>query len=297
MSCDSLIEEYLDYIIVERGLSLNTRDSYSRDLKGFLRFTAAGKISLAEVRPEDVSNFLKYLRESGRSVRSYTRTLIAIRGFYKYLLKKGAIKESPCAQVGLPRFAPSLPEFLTLREVSSLLSAPDTSTPTGLRDRAMLETLYATGLRVSELVGLKMNDINLQRGFLSAFGKGSKERLVPFGEEAMVWLRQYMEGARQVFLKGGTSKYLFLTKRKRPMTRQNYWVIIKKLALIADIDVGKVKPHILRHSFATHLLDRGADLRHVQAMLGHSDISATQIYTHVTTERLKRLHKKSHPRG
>ncbi|MFQ5441983.1 MAG: site-specific tyrosine recombinase XerD [Thermodesulfobacteriota bacterium] len=297
MEKSPLIEEYLEYIVIERGLSLNTRDSYSRDLKGFLSYTRKNAIGLISAGPADITGYLKKLRDEGRSVRSYARTLIAIRGFYKYLLRKGAVKESPCALVEMPRFSTGIPEFLSIKEVERLLSAPDTQTPRGLRDRAMIETLYATGLRVSELVALKLDNVSLQRGFLVTFGKGSKERLVPLGEAAMVWLARYMEGSRGAFIKGRPSKFLFLTNRAGPMTRQNFWTIIKKAALVAGIDRKKIKPHIIRHSFATHLLEGGADLRHVQAMLGHADISSTQIYTHVTTDRLKKLHKKGHPRG
>jgi len=292
-----LIREYLEYIVVERGLSLNTSDSYSRDLRGFFNHIKKSGIGLIDAGPSDITGYLKELRAEGRSVRSYTRTLIAIRGFYKYLLRKGALQESPCALVDMPRFSSGIPEFLSINEVTRLVTAPDTTSPRGVRDRAMMETLYATGLRVSELVSLKLDNVNLQRGFLVTFGKGSKERLVPLGEAAMAWIGRYIEGSMAAFIKGRTSKYLFLTNRGSRMTRQNFWIIIKRLALVAGIDRKKIKPHIIRHSFATHLLEGGADLRHVQAMLGHADISSTQVYTHVTTDRLKKLHKKGHPRG
>lgn len=291
-----MIDEFLDYLIVGKGLSENTRISYSRDLLRFSAFLRKKGLTPAESSPDDITSFIKSLKEGGMSVRSYARTLIAIRGFYKYLLKKGAVKASPCSNIDIPKVHKSLPDFLTIDEVDSLLASPDPENALGLRDKAMLETLYATGLRVTELVTLRLNDVNLQGGYLSAFGKGSKERLVPLGESAMHWLKRYMEEARPSFLKKKTSRFLFLTARSTSMTRQNFWVIIKLSALKAGIDKKKIKPHVLRHSFATHLLERGADLRLVQEMLGHADISTTQIYTHVTNERLKRLHKK-HPRG
>lgn len=292
-----LIKEFLDHIIVEKGLSMNTRQSYARDLKRYSVFLEKKGTSPAAAEPQDVTGFLKELMEAGLSVRSYTRSLIALRGFYRYLLKKGRISTSPCASVDIPRMHKRLPEFLTFDEVEKLLSAPSMDDRLGLRDKAMLETLYATGLRVSELVSLELNNINLQGGYITAFGKGSKERLVPIGESAMVWLKRYMEESRPSFLNGRDNKYLFLTVRGSRMTRQNFWVIIKTCALKAGVDKRKIKPHIIRHSFATHLLEGGADLRMVQAMLGHADISSTQIYTHITNERLKKLHKKSHPRG
>lgn len=295
MSATGHIREFLDYVVVEKGLSRNTHDSYQRDL---LRFEAwMGNSDLSSASSADISAFLKHLKDSGLSARSYTRSLITLRGFYKFLLKRGKIPVSPCATIDIPRVQRKLPEFLSLDEVEALICAPDADSLLGLRDRAMLETLYATGLRVSELISLKLNDINLQGGWLSAFGKGSKERLVPLGEAAMVWLKRYMEEGRGGLLKKRNSKTLFLSNRASGMTRQNFWVIMKHYALKSGIDTRKIKPHIIRHSFATHLLERGADLRIVQAMLGHSDISTTQIYTHVTNERLRNIHKKSHPRG
>lgn len=292
-----LVREFLDHIIVERGLAKNTALSYGRDLEKYRAWLSGAGGDLIGASSKEVSGFLKSEKESGHSVRSYTRGLIALRGFYRYLLRRGLIESSPCADVDIPRMQRRLPEFLTFEEVERLLDAPKTEEVLGLRDKAMLETLYATGLRVSELVTLKLNDINLQGGYLTAFGKGSKERLVPLGESAMVWLKRYMDEARGVLLKGRQNKFLFVTVRGNGMTRQNFWVIIKTSALRAGVDRKKIKPHIIRHSFATHLLEGGADLRMVQAMLGHADISSTQIYTHITNERLKNLHKKSHPRG
>lgn len=291
-----LIQAFLDFIVVEKGLSLNTNDSYKRDLRKFFAYLHNKNTSIINATPEDITGYLKAQRDSGLAVRSYSRALIAFRGFYKYFAKKGTIKESPCANIDIPKMQRRLPEFLNYEEVDKLLSAPDLDKRLGLRDKAMLETLYATGMRVSELITLKLNGLNLQGGFVIAFGKGSKERLVPIGESAMYWLKRYMEESRPSFIKGRENKFLFLTVLGSRMTRQNFWVIIKQNAMKAAIDCNKIKPHIIRHSFATHLLERGADLRIVQAMLGHADISSTQIYTHITNERLKKLHKK-HPRG
>lgn len=292
------IREYLDHIVVEKGLSANTHEAYRRDLSRFSEYlSGSGGVAIEDVTPEMISAYLHRLLEDGLSVRSYTRALVTLRGFFRFLLKNKALSKDPTALVDMPRFRRDLPDSLSLDEVDRLLAAPDESTDLGLRDRAMLELLYATGLRVSELVGLKLDSLNLQRGYIVAFGKGSKERVVPVGEEAMLWLSRYIELSRGVISPRKTSGYLFLTTRGGPMTRQNFWVIIKKYALMAGVETRKIKPHIIRHSFATHLLERGADLRIVQAMLGHADISTTQIYTHITKERLKRLHGQKHPRG
>ncbi|MBI5970559.1 MAG: site-specific tyrosine recombinase XerD [Deltaproteobacteria bacterium] len=293
---DGLAQEFLDYITVERGLSRNTRVSYERDLLRFIAHLKKNSAQAEAINGADITAYLKSLKEDGLSVRSYTRSLITIRGFYKFLLKRGRINASPCANIDLPRFHNKLPQYLSITEVDELLSSPDTDTVLGIRDKAMLETLYATGLRVSELVSLKLNDVSLQSGYITALGKGGKERVVPIGQSAMRWIMRYIEEARGAFLKGKNGKYLFLTARATHMTRQNFWVILKNCAFRCGIERNKIRPHILRHSFATHLIERGADLRIVQVMLGHADISSTQIYTHVTNTRLKKLHKK-HPRG
>lgn len=290
------VRDYLDHIVVEKGLSVNTRLSYGRDLAGYSEWLKRRGMTPQEAGPDEIRAFLKHLKDSGRGVRSYTRALITLRGFYKFLLKKSVVAANPCASVDIPKAPRGLPDFLKAEEVEKLLDATDTTTALGLRDKAMCELLYATGVRVSELVGLKLNDVNLQAGYITAFGKGSKERLVPMGESAMHWIGRYLSEARPGFARGA-DKYLFITRRGTAMTRQNFWVIIKRAALNCGIDRKKIKPHIIRHSFATHLLEGGADLRMVQAMLGHSDISTTQIYTHITNERLKNLHKKNHPRG
>jgi integrase/recombinase XerD len=294
---DRHIQDFLDYIVVEKGLSKNTLMAYRRDLKRYAAFLEGSGCGLIEAAPADITGFLLQLLQEGLAVRSYARALITIRGFYKFLKNNKVLKVSPCAGIDIPRLSPPLPEYLSVAEVESLLTANTIDTPIGLRNKAMLETLYATGLRVTELVRLTLNDVNLQKGCLTAFGKGSKERLVPMGESAMLWLKRYMDEGRDRFLKRSASRYLFLTSRGGPMTRQNFWLIIKRSALKAGIDVKKTKPHIIRHSFATHLLEGGADLRLVQAMLGHADISSTQIYTHIAKDRLKKIHRTRHPRG
>ncbi|MBI5598681.1 MAG: site-specific tyrosine recombinase XerD [Deltaproteobacteria bacterium] len=295
---EPLLADYINVLAVERGLSRNTVESYGRDIGRYLRYIESIKRHPLKAAHEDVSAFLLRLRQGGLSSQSVARSLIAIRGFYRHLLKKGAIGDSPCSYVDIPKTTRRLPAYLTLNEVEGLLGASDTATATGLRDRAMIEVLYATGLRASELVNLRLNDLNLQIGCLTAFGKGNKERMVPLGGEAMKWLKRYIEDARPGILKNRmTSRHLFITSRGSNMTRQNFWCMMKKYAVVARIDGDRVKPHIIRHSFATHLLERGADLRAVQEMLGHADISTTQIYTHVRKEMLKRLHREHHPRG
>ena len=293
----AILQEYLDSLAALRGLSVNTITAYSRDLKKFLSHLAVSGGGPLRAARGDISTYIETLNRSGASHSTSARHLASIRGFYKFLVKSGRVKASPSVNVDFPRPKRTLPALLSLGEVESLIKAPTVVTSLGLRDRAMLEVLYATGVRVSELIGLKINDINLHSGCITTMGKGSKERVVPLGQEALKWVERYIKGSRAELLKGRTRGHLFLTLRAAPMTRQNFWCIIKKYARRASIDPGKVKPHIIRHSFATHLLERGADLRVVQEMLGHSDISTTQIYTHVITERLKKLHKKHHPRG
>ncbi len=295
---EKAIERYIDYIVMERGLSMNTKTAYLHDIRGFAAFLDKKGKGVLEAEEKDITRFMGHLRDRGISVRTYTRALVTLRGMFRFFLKEGLMEESPASLLDIPAFRTGLPEVLSPREVDRLLTARDGPKPLGIRDRAMLETLYATGLRVSELVSLRLNDINLQKGLLRATGKGTKERTVPLGETAMKWLARYMEEARPALLKKKKgSEYLFLSIRGRPMTRQNFWEVIKKTALLAGIDRARIKPHVLRHSFATHLIEGGADLRSVQAMLGHSDISTTQIYTHVSAERLKKIHKKGHPRG
>ncbi|MBI5893345.1 MAG: site-specific tyrosine recombinase XerD [Deltaproteobacteria bacterium] len=296
-----MLNAFINHILVEKGLSKNTVESYTRDLTRFLDFLERQNISPIEASPMHIINFLSGLREAGLSARSYIRNLVSIRMFYKYLLSKKLVSSIPTANIDMPGFSRRLPDVLSFNDVEKLLNAPNTSNgtskPIGIRDKAMLELLYATGVRVSELVSIGTNDVNMQVGYITAFGKGSKQRMIPIGESAMIWIKKYIDDARERLAKNRTAQYLFVNYRGGKMTRQGFWGIIKKYAIIAGIDRDKVKPHILRHSFATHLLERGADLRAVQTMLGHSDISTTQIYTHIRTERLKEMHKKYHPRG
>lgn len=288
---------FLDSLAVEHGLSRNTIEAYGRDLKRFLAFLSHHDTPLLTAPPSAIVAFLTSLKAEGLAPRSYARALVAIRQLYRFLKGEKLIEKSPASLIELPNFPKKLPEILSLDEVEKLLSAPKSATPLGLRDRSMLETLYATGLRVTELVSLRLNDLNFQVGYITVFGKGSKERIVPLGESAMLWLRRYLETARPAILKVRESDHLFVTSRGGRMTRQNFWALIKRYGLKCGISSGKIKPHTVRHSFATHIMERGADLRFVQALLGHADISTTQIYTHLETSRLKELHGKHHPRG
>jgi integrase/recombinase XerD len=291
---EELLKGFLNYLTVEKGLAQNTVRSYERDLRKYVNFVAGhgpGSVSQA-----DVLAFLGRLSEQGMSTPSMARNLAAIRGFHKYLITDGLAREDPTVNIENPRGWKRLPKTLSEKEVESLLDQPDVATPLGLRDKAMLEILYATGLRVSELVGLKLQDINLERGYLTVMGKGSKERAVPLGDAAAAALREYLDRSRPFLLNGRDSEALFISSKRRQITRQMFWERIKVLAAKAGI-ARSISPHTLRHSFATHLLDNGADLRAVQAMLGHSDISTTQIYTHVSRERLRQIHEKYHPRG
>jgi integrase/recombinase XerD len=288
---------FLDSLSVEHGLSRNTIEAYGRDLKRFLTFLRRHNTPLLTAPPSSIVAFLTSLKEDGLSPRSYARALVAIRRFYLFLKREKLIEKSPASLLEMPNFLKKLPQVLSLDEVEKLLGTPNSATPLGLRDRSMLETLYATGLRVTELVSLRLNDLNFQVGYITAFGKGSKERIVPLGENAILWLRRYLDTARPSILKMRESNHLFVTARGGRMTRQNFWALIKRYGLLCGISSEKIKPHTVRHSFATHIMERGADLRFVQALLGHADISTTQIYTHLKTERLKELHVKHHPRG
>jgi len=293
----ALVEEYLHFLAVERGASLNTLEAYSRDIGRFLEFAgASGVPSPLAVNPEHVTAYLGALRGQGLSPASVNRKLAAIRGFYRYLLREARVEENPLARVETARTWMRLPGALSRDEMESLLAQPAEASPSGIRDRAILELLYATGIRVSELATLTLNRLNRQMGFLVAVGKGRKERIVPVGQSALGWLGRYIEQARPVFLKKKTSNALFLNRSGEGFTRQGLWKLIKKYAKMAGLE-RKVHPHTFRHSFATHLLEGGADLRSVQIMLGHADISTTQIYTHVSRERLKEVHKRIHPRG
>ena len=282
---------------VEKGSSLNTLEAYSRDLRRFAGYLRQEKIGPpGHVAPVHLVAFLGTLKKEGLSATSINRNLAAIRGFYRYLLRSGHIPENPLTKVSLAKVWMRLPDTLSRQEMEELLQRPDDSTPKGLRDKAMFELLYATGLRVSELLTLTANSVNWQVGCLTATGKGRKERIVPIGKAAIAILRRYMDESRPLLLKGKKTDILFVNRRGGGLTRQALWKMIRKYAMLAGLQ-KKVHPHTFRHSFATHLLEGGADLRAVQVMLGHADISTTQVYTHVTSERLKEIHRKYHPRG
>lgn len=291
---EDLQVKFLTYLAVEKGLAPNTLASYERDLKKYFR--AMRSRDPDAISPADVNAFLSSLSGSGIAAPSIARNLAAVRGFHKFLQIDGLAQSDPTVNLETPRGWKRLPKTLSMFEVDALLAQPDLSTILGLRDKAMLELLYATGIRVSELVGLRMQNVNLERGFLVVMGKGSKERAVPLGEAAAKAVRSYSERARPLLLNGADSDFLFISSRRRGITRQMFWERIKLHARTAGI-TSSISPHTLRHCFATHLLDNGADLRAVQAMLGHADISTTQIYTHVSRERLKQIHEKHHPRG
>ncbi|BCR04811.1 tyrosine recombinase XerD [Desulfuromonas versatilis] len=291
------LDLFLSYLTVEKGLSRNTLDAYGRDLGRYLDFLEARGIGRAEeIGPTTVLQFLAQLKQAGLSPRSRARALVALRTFHKFLLAERLCPTNPAAKVAAPKTLNALPGTLSPAEVEKLLAAPAGDSPLELRDRAMLEILYATGLRVSELVGLRLQDLQLDVGYLFAFGKRSKQRIVPLGEAALEQLREYLRYGRPPLEKGAGSQFIFLNRAGKGLTRQGFWKIIKRRALQAHIRKN-ITPHTLRHSFATHLLENGADLRSVQAMLGHADISTTQIYTHVTRERLKQIHGRHHPRG
>lgn len=290
---DPAVERFLDALWLEAGLSRNTLSAYRSDLEHFAGWL---KGAPAKASRDDLTNFLASYVDRGARPRTTARFLSSFRRFYRYLLREGLITEDPTATLDSPKLGRPLPKSLSEAQIEQLLSAPDVATPLGLRDRAMLETLYATGLRVSELVGLTISQTNLQAGVVKVVGKGNKERLVPLGEEAIEWLGRYLRDGRGVLMKGRTGDALFPTARGAAMTRQAFWHNIKRHARVAGIECA-LSPHTLRHAFATHLLNHGADLRVVQMLLGHADLSTTQIYTQVARERLKQLHEKHHPRG
>ncbi len=288
------IDSFLNALWLEFGLSDNTLSAYGSDLKQFDKWLEAR--DLFSVEQQDINQFFVYRKQQGMSKRSVARILSSLKRFYGYLLREGLIHSDPCELIDAPRLAPALPESLSENDVELLIQAPEIVSVLGFRDRAMLELLYATGLRVSELVELSFQQVNFRQGCLRVVGKGEKERLVPVGEEAMDWLERYLNQARPMILGARQSDYLFVTNRGSSMTRQAFWHIIKRYAKQAGID-KHLSPHTLRHAFATHLLNHGADLRVVQLLLGHSDLSTTQIYTHIAQQRLKELHSQFHPRG
>jgi integrase/recombinase XerD len=289
------LSRYLDYLAAERGLSANTLSAYRSDLCR-LDDSLGAKRRLEQTSTDDLKKVLRKMRLAGRSPRSVARWLVAVRGFFRHLVDQGILEEDPTAHLDAPRIWRSLPKVLSAAEVESLLALPDRGQPRGMRDAAMLEVLYATGLRVSELLRLRLADLHLDAGYLRCWGKGSKERVVPLGGEADAMLQRYLAEGRPPLLDGRRSDLLFVNHRGNTLSRQGFWKIIKNYGIRAGITVP-LSPHVVRHSFATHLLENGADLRSVQLMLGHADISTTQIYTHVNRERLRRLYEDFHPRA
>ena len=298
MTIDSLnqdiIDQFIDAVWLESGLSSNTLSAYRSDLK---RFTESiTPLSLLLVEQQHVQNFLATLLATQIKGSSSARILSTLRRFYRYQIRERRVEADPCAQVLSPKLGRPLPKAISEQQVTDLLLAPNIEKPLGIRDRAMLELLYATGLRVSELVELTLLEINLQMGVVRIIGKGNKERLVPLGEQAVDWVQQYLEHGRDALLKEKNSDAVFVTARGSAMTRQAFWYLIKKYASVAGITQG-LSPHTLRHAFATHLINHGADLRSVQMLLGHADLSTTQIYTHNSIEKLKRVYQQAHPKA
>lgn len=292
------LQTFMHYLAVEKGLARNTLESYERDLTQYLDFLQeSGMRSLESAGRVQIQDYLFKMKRQGKAPSTISRSLVSIRSFYQFLLRERLLREDPSVYIERQKQIKRLPKVLTMQEVEALLEVPRTDSPAGVRDKAMLELLYATGLRVSELISLNLDSVNLGMGFVRCIGKGSKERIIPLGRIAGKWLDTYVQTKRGRMLKQGrTEAALFLNQRGTRMTRQGFWKIIKKYA--SDIRIEKeITPHTLRHSFATHLLENGADLRSVQEMLGHADISTTQIYTHVTNVRMKEIYNRTHPRA
>jgi integrase/recombinase XerD len=292
-----LIERFCDALWLQEGLSANTLEAYRRDLEGLERWISKRGTALMSASRADLLDYLSGSVGKGARPRTTARLLSSLRRFYGYLVREEKIKTDPTALIDSPKLGRPLPKSLSEEQVEKLLESPDVTKPLGLRDRAMLETLYATGLRVSELVGLTLSQVSLTQGVVRVIGKGDKERLVPLGEEAISWISRYLAESRSRLVKSRSTDALFTTARGGPMTRQAFWHNLKTHTRKAGIDAKKLSPHTLRHAFATHLLNHGADLRVVQMLLGHADLSTTQIYTHVAQARLKTLHEQHHPRG
>jgi len=293
---DLLVSNYLDALWLEKGLSDNSLDAYRRDLRGLADFIEKLDKNLLDVDRIDLMDYLGSRMRAGYKARSTARMMSCLRSFYRYLIRENRITEDPTQNLESPKLGRPIPDSLTEEEVTNLLDAPDVKTTLGLRDRTMLEVLYATGLRVTELVSLRLEQMNLRQGLVRVTGKGNKERLVPLGEESMDWIERYLKEARGDLLPDLSESIIFPSQQGRPMTRQTFWHRIKRYAIEAGI-TKHLSPHTLRHAFATHLLNHGADLRVVQMLLGHSDLSTTQIYTHVANQRLNQLHQQHHPRG
>lgn len=291
-----MIDAYLDHLRVERRLADHTLESYGRDLAALAAFAAAAERPPERLDRAALEAFVREQMTRGLAPRSVARLVAAVRGFYRFLVLDRRLESSPADDLRPPRAWPALPKYLSLQEVDELIAQPDVSTPLGLRDRAMIELLYATGLRVSELVGVRVADLHLDEHYLTCVGKGSKERLVPMGEQAAEWVRRYQATARKAVLKGRTSPRLFVNARGGPLSRVGFWKILKSHGRRANLP-RMLSPHVLRHSFATHLLENGADLRAIQLMLGHADLSTTQIYTHILEARLRTIYDRFHPRA
>lgn len=297
LSPRALMDRYLNYLLIEKGLAANTLDAYRTDLDRFADFLHAGGIrNLDEADSPVILKHLIFLRDSGMGPRSRARHLVTLRGFFKFLVQEKILEKNPASRIDLPKSGLKLPDVLSVQEIDRILNLPVADKPAGIRNAAMIELMYAAGLRVSELVTVKLQDINLTGCCVRVFGKGAKERMVPFGQPARQKIDCYVTTVRPLILRSAISPFLFVARAGKPMTRQGFWKILKKYARAAGI-LKPITPHSLRHSFASHLLEGGADLRSVQIMLGHVDISTTQIYTHVARDHLKRMHEKYHPRG
>jgi integrase/recombinase XerD len=295
MSGVPVIDLYLDHLRVERRLASHTLESYARDLRALAAFSAAAERNPEALDRQALEAFVRQRMASGLSPRSVARSVAAIRGYYRFLVLDRRLEESPADDLRGPSAWPALPRFLSIEEVDALIAAPDVSTPRGLRDRAMIELLYATGMRVSELISVRAADLHLDEHYLTCIGKGNKERLIPIGEHAAAWLLRYQRDGRPAILKGRSALRLFVNARGRPLGRVGFWKILKGYSRQAALPPS-LSPHVVRHSFATHLLERGADLRAIQMMLGHADLSTTQIYTHVLEARLRTIYDRFHPR-
>jgi integrase/recombinase XerD len=290
-----MIDAFLDHLRVERRLSAHTLESYGRDLRGLAEFAAGLGTTPEALDRQALETFVRRQVSRGLAPRSVARSVAAIRGYYRFMVLDRRLSASPADDLQPPRAWPALPKFLSLEQVDTLIAQPDVATPLGLRDRAMIELLYATGMRVSELIGVRTADLHLRERYLTCVGKGNKERLVPTGDEAIQWIERYQKISRPAILKGRASPRLFLNVRGKPLSRIGFWKVLKQYARRADLP-RSLSPHVVRHSFATHLLERGADLRSIQMMLGHSDLSTTQIYTHVLEARLRTVYDRFHPR-
>ena len=291
-----LVQDYMEYCRLEKGLATNTLEAYGRDLARLVKFCVEQRLNIDQAANGDIAGFIDSLYGDGLSSRSVARYIATLRSYYRYLLESETITVDPTSDVSSPGQWKQLPKFLTIAEVDSLLEAPDPQTARGSRDRAMMQLLYATGLRVSELIQVQRTHLNAEMGVLRARGKGDKDRIVPVGRQALAAIDEYVEQDRPLLLKQKVSPYLFVTQRGGPMTRQAFWKLLKRHGLQAGI-TKNLSPHVVRHSFATHLLDRGADLKSVQELLGHANLVTTQIYTHVSVERLREIYEKAHPRA